>query len=119
MSPEQLAGYYVDEKTDIFSAGVLAVEAVTGRHPFAGPNSTAMVAAILQQPFRLEGESEAIRRLDAVFRRCLAKSRADRYPSIAHFRRDLIPALRACPPFPAAPRSVWERETMADDVRKL
>jgi eukaryotic-like serine/threonine-protein kinase len=119
MSPEQLAGYYVDEKTDIFSAGVLAVEAVTGRHPFAGPSSTAMVAAILQKPFRLEGDSEEVRRLDAVFRRCLAKSRGDRYPSIAHFRRDLIPALRTCPPFPAAPRSVWERETMADDSRKL
>ena len=118
MSPEQLAGHYVDEKTDIFSAGVVAVEAVTGRHPFAGPSSTAMVAAILQKPFRLEGDSEEVRRLDAIFRRCLAKSRADRYPSIAHFRRALIPALRVCPPFPAAPRSVWERETIADDTRK-
>jgi eukaryotic-like serine/threonine-protein kinase len=118
MSPEQLSGHQVDERTDVFSIGVLAVEALTGRHPFAGPNSTAMVASILQRPFRLEGDSPAVRRLDAVLQRCLAKDRWERCASIEEIRRELVPAMRACPPFPSAPRSVWERDTIADGVRK-
>jgi GAF domain-containing protein len=118
MSPEQLAGQPIDPRTDVFSIGVLAVETLTGRHPFRGQTNTAVVAAILHQPFRLEGAGPAVEALGAVLQRCLAKSRADRFATIAELREELIPAIRACPPFPAAPRATWTQETVVDDPAK-
>ena len=77
-----------------------------------------MVASILQKPFRLEGERAEVRRLDAILQRCLAKDRWERCASIEQLRQELVSAIGACPPFPSAPRSVWERETIADAARK-
>ena len=111
MSPEQLSGHPVDERSDVFALGVLAAETLTGRHPFAARSTSAMVAAILQAPYHLPGESEEVRCLDEVLQRCLAKSRDERFASIADLRDALIPAVRRCPPFPAAPRSAWDRDT--------
>jgi len=48
MSPEQLAGQMVDERSDIFSLGVVLFEMIAGRKPFAGvdlQNATAAAAA--------------------------------------------------------------------------
>ncbi len=39
MSPDQLTGRVLDGRSDIFSVGVMMFEALTGTHPFAGPNA--------------------------------------------------------------------------------
>ncbi|HEY3121288.1 MAG TPA: protein kinase [Vicinamibacteria bacterium] len=114
MSPEQLAGQPIDPRTDVFSLGVLVVEALTGRHPFRGQTSTAVVAAILHQGFNLEGDSDEARALDRVLQRCLAKARADRFATMTELRVELIPAIRRCPPFPAVPRATWTQDTVVD-----
>jgi GAF domain-containing protein len=118
MSPEQLAGSSIDARTDIFSLGVLVVETLTGRHPFRGSTSTAVVAAILHQPFRLEGDGEAVQALDAVLQRCLAKARSERFATVDELRDHLIPAIRRCPPFPAVPRGAWTQDTVVDGPAK-
>ena len=56
------------------------------------------MAAILNQPYHLPGSAPDHCRLDEVQQKCLAKSAAEQFPSVAELERLLIPALRTCPP---------------------
>jgi len=95
MSPEQLSGEEVDERSDMFALGVMVVEALTGRRPFNGNTMAELLTAILQNPFCLSGNSVEEMRLNEVLQRCLAKSRQDRFGSIAEMQTALIPAIHA------------------------
>jgi len=66
MSPEQARGHSVDERTDIWSLGVLVYEMVAGRAPFAGDTSSDVIAQILtkEPPSLLVVSSEATEALD-------------------------------------------------------
>jgi serine/threonine-protein kinase len=72
MAPEQLSGGTIDERTDVFAIGVMAVEAVTGRRPFRGRTQTDLLAAMANEPVTLGGEDAAFRRLEAVLQRAVA-----------------------------------------------
>jgi eukaryotic-like serine/threonine-protein kinase len=50
MSPEQLAGTPVDQRVDIYSAGVVLYEMICGRRPFDGPDLDWLTRAILFEP---------------------------------------------------------------------
>jgi GAF domain-containing protein len=82
MAPEQLLGKEVDQRADLYAAGVILAEMLTGRRPFedGGPQTDRCPA------------------LDAVLQRCLAKAPGERFPSATELRAALIPALRACDP---------------------
>lgn len=101
MSPEQLLGEEVDERTDTFSAGVLVVESLTGRRPFAGVSFQELLHATLNDSYRLPGNEDGTGRLNGVLGRCLAKRREDR-PRIAEIRRQLVDAIHE---FPAQART--------------
>ena len=117
MSPEQLLGQEVDERTDTFAVGVLAMECLTGRRPFAGLSFQELLHATLHQEAALPGEDPAIRRMNAVLARCLAKDREVR-PKVADIRRDLVEAIRLCPGLLAAP-SAGAEETTIDATQHL
>ncbi|MEJ2206179.1 MAG: protein kinase [Gemmatimonadota bacterium] len=105
MSPEQLLGNEVDARTDIFAVGVMVVEALTGKRPFQGGTYRELLASIILEPYHLPGTGPAMRALDAVLQRCLAKEPRDRFASAAELRCELVPALRACPSPPPPPSS--------------
>jgi len=48
MSPEQIEGQEADERSDIFSFGVVLYELITGRRPFTGKSQASLIASILQ-----------------------------------------------------------------------
>ena len=103
MAPEQLMGRSADERSDLFSAGVMAFEAITGKQLFRAGYSE-VLAAMLREDANLAGDGPAIARLNAVVRRGLAADPERRYQSAGEMRRDLASALAACPPMGMAQR---------------
>jgi serine/threonine-protein kinase len=92
MSPEQLRGRTTDFHTDHFSLAILLYEALTGRHPFAGPTPDAVMAQILTvPPDPPEIPAEMPPALWEILERSLRKNPADRYPSTT----ELLQALEA------------------------
>lgn len=91
MSPEQATGEDLDGRTDLFSLGVVLYECATGRHPFPGKTSGAVLAAIINQspPSPVALNPELPLRLQEVINNCLEKDRELRYQSSADLRADL------------------------------
>jgi serine/threonine protein kinase/WD40 repeat protein len=103
MSPEQATGKPVDQRTDLFSLGVMLYEMATGRVPFGGSNWGEIMRGILDghpEPIT-RFYSEAPAELERIIMKCLQKAPEERYQSATDLRIDLA-ALKASL---AAPRS--------------
>src|SRR4030095_7146066 len=96
MSPEQLLGQEVDQRTDIFAVGVMLAETMTGRRPFDGGTPADASLAVLHQPYHLPVTTAEGVAVDEVLQRCLAKDPSERFASAGALREVLIPALRLC-----------------------
>ncbi|HVO61592.1 MAG TPA: protein kinase [Terriglobales bacterium] len=81
MSPEQASGNPASPASDIFAAGCVLYEMLTGKCPFEGPSPVDVLYAVLHHnPQPLSG-SRAIEALDQVIRRALSKRPEHRYGS--------------------------------------
>jgi len=81
MSPEQVRGLPVDQRTDIFSFGVVLYEMLAGERAFHGDSHVETMNAILKEdPPEISG-SAVPPALDRIVRRCLEKSAAERFHS--------------------------------------
>lgn len=89
MSPEQLRGGRLDERTDIFSFGIVLYELITGDLPFMGSNSFEVAASILKDPaFEIGTVPPGLPRgIKGIVARLLEKRREDRYSSFAEVKR--------------------------------
>ena len=87
MSPEQLEGKPIDARTDLFAAGVVLYQLLTGERPFDGETDFAVIQKIVsyQPPAPTSLNPGLPPALDAVIAKSLAKARDARYASAQEF----------------------------------
>src|SRR3989442_574027 len=110
MSPEQVRGEPADQRTDIFSLGVVMYEMLSARRPFSEASAIETMSAIATKdpPDLSSFGASAPGALTRIVKRCLAKKPEDRFVSA----RDLAYALDSIvdgwtnPAVPAAPLAV-------------
>lgn len=91
MSPEQIEGGEIDQRTDIFSVGVVLYEMLTGRKPFTGESIVTITYNIMhKEPTPPPGVPYGIER---VLMRAMAKRPIDRYASAREMSEDLKRAM--------------------------
>ncbi len=118
MSPEQAAGEPLDGRSDLYSLGVVAFLALTGRLPFDAPTVPAILAMHLtrEPPPASSIATSAPRSMTALIDRCLAKQPADRYATGEALADAISVASERPAEIPPALR-VWL--TRADDLKPV
>lgn len=96
LSPEQARGEVVDARSDLYSAGCLLYELLTGKPPFTGDSAVAVAYQhVSEAPTPASSVAPDIPdSIDRVVMKSLAKRREDRYQSASEFREDLLAAAR-------------------------
>ena len=91
MSPEQIKGYPLNQKTDLYSLGVVLFHLLTGRLPFRGKNPGQLVYKIINAdpPSVSQMNPDVPEQMDMVIRRALEKDLYSRYKNGAEFAKDL------------------------------
>jgi serine/threonine-protein kinase len=98
MSPEQIQGQPIDRRTDIFSAGVLFYQLVTGKKPFEGAQWALAKKIVQDDPLWPSAIVQVGSDVDRVVARALAKDPAHRYPSARAFADALRRIAEGKPP---------------------
>ncbi|MET8847013.1 Stk1 family PASTA domain-containing Ser/Thr kinase [Amycolatopsis sp. NPDC004625] len=110
LSPEQARGESVDARSDVYAAGCVLYELITGEPPFTGDSPVAVAYQhVREDPNPPSSVNPAVApELDAVVLKALAKGPANRYQSAAEMRSDLVRTLSG--QRPAAPMVMSEDE---------
>ena len=90
-SPEQARGAFTDQRTDIYSFGIVFYEMLTGKRPFVGENPVTIAMKHIQEDITPPGElneniSEGVER---VVLKCTMKKQAERYQNVEEIITDL------------------------------
>jgi eukaryotic-like serine/threonine-protein kinase len=91
MSPEQIKNYPLNQKTDLYSLGVVLFHMLTGRLPFRAKNPAQLVYKIINTdpPSASALNPDVPEAMDAVIRKVLEKDLYSRYKNGAEFAKDL------------------------------
>jgi non-specific serine/threonine protein kinase len=113
MSPEQVRGEEIDDRSDVFSLGIVLYEWLTGRRPFGGATAADLFASILtSEPARLS-TAHVPQRLETVLFDMLSKNSAAR-PDASSLVREMESILSSLTA--TGERSVIASEQLATDV---
>jgi len=117
MAPEQLRNMPLDRRVDVFAAGIVLWELITGRRLFAkgdpGATVTAVLAGHVQPPSQLRPEISP--ELDALLLKALAPAPDDRFATA----RDMAVALEACvPPAGSLKVGAWVEQVAGDSLQE-
>ena len=135
MAPEQLMGDTADGRTDLWAAGVIFYELLSGRSPFAADSPAAVMHRVMQgepvPPSRIVPSVPV--RLDEIVDRALRKNADDRFQTAAEFAEALAHALDGIPAditvtlpsrtaqraAAASVRTVWQQQTVVDPSQSV
>jgi serine/threonine-protein kinase len=92
LSPEQAQGLAVDARSDVYAAGCVLFELLTGEPPFTGDTPVAVAYQHVREDPRSPSEinPSVTPQLDAIVLKALSKNPANRYQSSAEMRADLV-----------------------------
>lgn len=112
LSPEQALGSPVDERSDLFSFGIVFYQMLAGVHPFSGESVTQMVAKMMTKEADPWPEPDRVPDvLKQIVARALKKDADERYGSAGQMILDLLTARRELAARPA--RGTATREVPA------
>ena len=91
MSPEQARGLAIDERTDIWSLGIVFFQMLTGFVPFQGETMSDVIVAILERdvPPLEHFLSDFPSELESIIAKALKKKTAERFSTISEFGQEL------------------------------
>jgi serine/threonine-protein kinase len=94
MSPEQFMGQTVDGRSDLFSAGVILYELLTGEKPFSGSATTIMHKVLQEEPLPPSTLNVQVPKpFDGVMKRALAKRPDERFQTAREFAEAIKAAI--------------------------
>lgn len=90
-SPEQARGAFTDQRTDIYSFGIVFYEMLTGKRPFVGENPVTIAMKHIQEDITPPGElnEEISEGVERVVLKCTMKKQAERYQNVEEIITDL------------------------------
>ncbi len=114
LSPEQARGESVDARSDVYAAGTVLYELVTGEPPFTGDSPVAVAYQhVREDPVPpSQHDSQLSSALDAVVLKSMSKNPANRYQSAAEMRSELVRVLSGQRPLAPMVMTADERTTL-------
>ena len=117
MAPEQLRGADLDRRVDVFAAGIVLWELITGQRLFARGDPGATVTAVLsgEIPYPSSHRPEVSPAIDALVMKALAPLREDRFADA----RAMAVALETCvPPASSLKVGAWVESVAGDSLKE-
>ncbi|WAL65563.1 Stk1 family PASTA domain-containing Ser/Thr kinase [Amycolatopsis cynarae] len=117
LSPEQARGEGVDARSDVYAAGCVLYELITGEPPFTGDSPVAVAYQhVREDPKAPSSVNPAVSpELDAIVLKALAKGPANRYQSAAEMRSDMVRVLSGQRPSAPMVMTPDERTQVMDE----